>query len=915
MAAVREQVAGLTTGTGPGSRTSTFTTNPPAGSKVLVAVWVQTATLPSSVTDNAGNTYVLDQSGTGNPGDATLDVRIYRADYVALPASGTLAVTVNMPDYGSHQAIAYTGVAAGGPNSGTQNLSSTGVTGGNSGAAGDASSALHFAVFTLNSGNASTGIATTSPFVQQGAEQNGSSFLAGACSDQINALASQTCNWTWTGGSFLYTAAIVAYAASATGPVEYARSSPGLFRGPGRNMPQPWNGSAPAQGVTYSVLLSAASAASFGTGAYTTAAFTPAVDTRLAVIEHAQHNLGNTDPTPDFTLTDSQGLTWTRLAAVGNASSWSMGLAAWISSPVTSAVPTTLTFDAGTRNIYAYDFVVLGVRGASGTAAGVVTNGATATDGAYNVTLGATPSPNDLVIFARGLDTSGSSTLSMASDWSVLANVAESASDLLLAVAARRDSTSTTVSVSDTNTSGVSAFKGIDLAFILPAAGVAPTQNADVALVATATLSADGTNELQGAVSLPATATLTAPATLNEVAAVNLPATATLSAQPAPIAGAVSLTTSQSLTADGLVSKPGAATLTATATLTAAATLIASASVSLASTATLSATGTLTAQAAVSLSAAATLSLGIVETEFASVSLSAGASLTAAAKLTEFAAVSLSAVPTLTAAATLTAFGAVSLVVGKTLTVDVGAVGGSVNLTTAQSLVAGAALNEFAATSLTATGVLSVSGLRTTFGSVTLSAVPVLTSAVSVRITQGTTSLAALSTLSVGGIAILNVSVPLVATGGLNVNGTTGSGGGTNLGMVCTLSVNGIRTVFGAAQLNALSNLSLNAFLTELAAVALGASGALSVNGTVIKLGTVALTASAALVLQPAVVQFGSVALVVLPVFQYVELFPTVVFGPVGNWSVGGIHPNSRQPQQSVTSGWSTGGIHVGSVR
>lgn len=214
MTVTLSQAATLITASTGGNRTSTFSANPTAGDKVLVGVFGYASSAPTSCTDNASNTYTLDHSATAHPTDTSHRIYIYRADSIALPGAGTLAVTVNMADAGSVQAVAYTGAASGAPTATNTNYSSTNVTSGNSGAAGSATSALHFAAVTGSHGGNPENIATTSPFVQQGAEQNGSTSQCGAISDQLNALASQTCSWTWTGGSAVYSAAIVAYAAS-----------------------------------------------------------------------------------------------------------------------------------------------------------------------------------------------------------------------------------------------------------------------------------------------------------------------------------------------------------------------------------------------------------------------------------------------------------------------------------------------------------------------------------------------------------------------------------------------------------------------------------------------------------------------------------------------------------------------------
>ena len=487
-----------------------------------------------------------------------------------------------------------------------------------------------------------------------------------------------------------------------------------------------------------------------------------------------------------------------------------------------------------------------------------------------------------------------------------------------------------------------------------PTVGAVVVQTADVALVAAATLTANGTPELAGAVSLSVGSTLSSQPFLTEVAAVSLPATSTLSAAgtltaqgavsltatssltstPAPIAGAVSLTTAQSLTATGAVSQPASTTLTATSTLSVGGFQTEIAAVSLAASPALSVTGRLDAFAATTLAATSTLSVAGIRTTSGAVTLTAAPTLSAAAFLTLPAAVSLAASPALTVSGGLGAFGAVALSATPTLTVTVGAVGASASLTTAQSLTVAGQLLAFSAVSLSAVSTLSSIGLRSTDGSVTLSVVPVLTSGVTVRITTGAASLTALCTLTSDGIRIANVGVggvPLVAVGTLSVNGSTGSGGASNLGVTSTLLVSAVRVVLGATQLTALSSLSVGGIAVEFAAVSLTATGVLSAAGVIVKPGAVSLVISSALLSTAAIRLAGAAQLIATANLLLIELFPEVDFSladewvtggihrdrervvrPGSGWDAEGIHTDPRQRPQPAGSDWTTAGIHAG---
>lgn len=241
--------------------------------------------------------------------------------------------------------------------------------------------------------------------------------------------------------------------------------------------------------VTYAVLLDSLSTANFGTGAHTTASFTPTAGRRLVAVTGGQENNGTTDPAPSFTIADSQGLTWTKVGDVGNPASWSHGMAVWVSTPV-AASATTVTFDCGTRSIWRYFYSVFEVAGSAGVTAGYVEATAAATDGAYSKTLSAAPTTNDLSVFARILDTA-TTGLSMGAGWTVIGNQSDASSGGSMAVAVRTVSSSATVSISDTNTAGTTTAKASDFAFTITASsGVTGTAAAPLGgLTATAAAS------------------------------------------------------------------------------------------------------------------------------------------------------------------------------------------------------------------------------------------------------------------------------------------------------------------------------------------------------------------------------------------------------------------------------------------
>src|SRR5207245_8941803 len=81
------------------SLVATFVNQPAADSTVIVFVWSKSTGSPLTVTDNGspGNTYAVDIVGTAGSNSA----HIARADNIALPSSGNLAVTASFPGPGT----------------------------------------------------------------------------------------------------------------------------------------------------------------------------------------------------------------------------------------------------------------------------------------------------------------------------------------------------------------------------------------------------------------------------------------------------------------------------------------------------------------------------------------------------------------------------------------------------------------------------------------------------------------------------------------------------------------------------------------------------------------------------------------------------------------------------------------------
>lgn len=501
----------------------------------------------------------------------------------------------------------------------------------------------------------------------------------------------------------------------------------------------------------------------------------------------------------------------------------------------------------------------------------------------------------------------------------------------------------------------------------LSTAGIRTTSGA-VTLAATPTLTTAGIRSTDGAVSLASGTTLTTNGITTKIGAAALSASASLTSAITTLTttGAVSLTSSATLTSDGVRTTSGAATLTTAQSLTLAGLLTAGAAVSLVSSPTLTSLGVRTTSGASDLTAVPTLTVSGAVTQSGAVSMAATASLVSIATLEAFGAVALSQTPSFVVGAQLTAggavsllatgvltgltgglnafsvvslsalpslvvssiritsasvnlsatpallvsasqvmFGSVSLISTSSFSINPGAVGATVNLSVIDTLTVGATLQAFGTVSLSSTSTLSVAGRLDTFGSVTVTAIPVLTVAVSVRITNGSAVLSALGVLTTNGIRIADATVvPLVASGNLSVDGFIGSGGASNLIATPILLIAGVTTRFSATQLTALSTLTVNAALIEFGAVSLLVNASLSSAGVVFKVGSALLTTSQTLQIFVVLSASASVNLQAVPSLTFIDLFPEIDVSVSGSWYQEGIH----------TTDWSTDGIHVGSV-
>jgi hypothetical protein len=207
-----------------------------------------------------------------------------------------------------------------------------------------------------------------------------------------------------------------------------------------------------------------------GTGSWTTDAFTPTAGTRLIAIV-GFCTVDGVDTSGDITITDSQGLTWTKIGDCGATDGVDTAVVAWISGPV-AATSTTLTFDVGARDVFQYCAAVVEVAGASGTIAGYVENPAAPQNGGATVTLGATPSTDDVVIYARCLGyatDNGWGAIDVASPYTQA--LVSPGSLIGITIAASDAATTTTITINDASPGYTPSERLVDMAFIVRTTG------------------------------------------------------------------------------------------------------------------------------------------------------------------------------------------------------------------------------------------------------------------------------------------------------------------------------------------------------------------------------------------------------------------------------------------------------------
>lgn len=148
-----------------------------------------------------------------------------------------------------------------------------------------------------------------------------------------------------------------------------------------------------------------------GTGTYTSASFTPSANSLLVVAAHGQHSSGSSDPSTDFAISNTGGLTFTAQVNTGDAVPWSHGARIW-TAPVGGS-PAAMTVSVGTgglRNMAMLAIAAVDFTGYdTSTPVGAVGSVNTTTGGVMTVTLGASPAAVSMVFGCACVLNGGSS--------------------------------------------------------------------------------------------------------------------------------------------------------------------------------------------------------------------------------------------------------------------------------------------------------------------------------------------------------------------------------------------------------------------------------------------------------------------------------------------------------------------------
>ena len=488
----------------------------------------------------------------------------------------------------------------------------------------------------------------------------------------------------------------------------------------------------------------------FGTGNWTTAAFTPPASCLLVVSIGAMENSGSADAVgAAITISDSQGLTWTTAVTASASFAFSDGMRIFYAQGA-AASSMTVTAGTGGKTIGSYFVQVVAYTGFDTTTP--VNGTATLIQGSLSnhtnpfpvtTTLSSAPVTGDEVFSAINVNKSITGSIVAGATYTILSGAALVNSNWGQSSAqTRTSSTSTTADYSDLQNSGAGTIFDYAGAFV-------------VVKAASGGSTINGTATLTGAGALTATAIQTIRATASLAGAGALAANVTQGATATP-AGAGSL--SAKVTQVTPASLAGAGVLSATATQ------IIRGSAALAGVGALNATAVQTIQGTASLVGAGALAAkvtqvaGVILAGAGSLSANAGGNVNGTANLVGAGVLSATAVQIIQGTASLIGAGALSAKVTQAATANLAGLGvmTTVSVQAATANLAGA-------------GVLSA---KVTQAATALLVGAGVLNANSGGLASGTAVLVGAGALTANASVIVNGSAPLVGAGALTAKVT-----------------------------------------------------------------------------------------------------------------------------------------------
>lgn len=162
-------------------------------------------------------------------------------------------------------------------------------------------------------------------------------------------------------------------------------------------------------------LVNAASADTFGTGAFASPSFTPRANSLIVAWGFGIEETADTIEGTSLTALDSISSVLTNRVATNSSPGWGYGISCWTALAGASPAARTMSLDCGATNVHAYRWFIDDITGFDTTTpvAGAIVGTDADGDGAAALTLAATPTVDDIIYGAAALGiSSGSPTVS-----------------------------------------------------------------------------------------------------------------------------------------------------------------------------------------------------------------------------------------------------------------------------------------------------------------------------------------------------------------------------------------------------------------------------------------------------------------------------------------------------------------------